>query len=127
MVFMNVLVDALNNAEKKGQFQVLNRPCSKVIVQFLTTTMKYDYIGKFEIINDHRAVKIAMNFTSKLNKCGGISPRFDVQRKDLEKWQNNLLPPSQFGFIVLTISVGIMECEEIRQKHIGRKILGFFF
>ncbi|XP_055417125.1 small ribosomal subunit protein uS8 isoform X7 [Bubalus kerabau] len=29
--------------------------------------------------------------------CGVISPRFDVQLKDLEKWQNNLLPSRQFG------------------------------
>lgn len=30
-------------------------------------------------------------------QCGVISPRFDLQLKDLEKWQNNLLPSRQFG------------------------------
>ncbi|XP_061257238.1 small ribosomal subunit protein uS8 isoform X2 [Bos javanicus] len=59
--------------------------------------------------------------------CGVISPRFDVQLKDLEKWQNNLLPSRQFGFIVLTTSAGIMDHEEARRKHTGGKILGFFF
>ncbi|KAL4672890.1 hypothetical protein H8957_009073 [Semnopithecus entellus] len=75
--------------------------------------MKHGYIGEFEII-DHRAGKIVVNLTGRLNKCGVISPRFDVQLKDLEKWQNNLLPSRQFGFIVLTTSA-------------GGKILGFFF
>ena len=32
-------------------------------------------------------------------QCGVISPRFDVQLKDLEKWQNNLLPSRQFGWV----------------------------
>uniref|UniRef100_G1N6V8 Small ribosomal subunit protein uS8 n=1 Tax=Meleagris gallopavo TaxID=9103 RepID=G1N6V8_MELGA len=109
MVRMNVLADALksiNNAEKRGKRQVLIRPCSKVIVRFLTVMMKHGYIGEFEIIDDHRAGKIVVNLTGRLNKCGVISPRFDVQLKDLEKWQNNLLPSRQFGYIVLTTSAG---------------------
>ena len=89
--------------------------------------MKHGYIGKFEIIDDHRARKTAVNLTGRLNKCGVISPRYDVQLKDLEKWQNNLLASCQFGFIVLTTLAGIMDPEEARQEHTGGKILGFFF
>ncbi|XP_074082206.1 small ribosomal subunit protein uS8-like [Macrotis lagotis] len=128
MVHMNVLTDALKsikNAEKRGKHQVLIRPCSNVIVRFLTVMMKHGYIGEFEIIDDHRAGKIFVNLTGRLNNCGVISPRFDVQLKDLEKWHNNLLPSHQFGFIVLKTSAGIMDHEEVRQKHMERKNLGF--
>nr|XP_060467895.1 small ribosomal subunit protein uS8-like [Panthera onca] len=117
MVGMNILTDALktvNNAEKRGKCQVLIRPCSKVIIRFLTVMIKHGYIGEVEIIDDHRAWKIVVNLTGRLNKCGVISPRFDVQLKDLEKWQNDLLPSCQFGFIVLTTSAGIMDHEEAR-------------
>nr|XP_045015710.1 40S ribosomal protein S15a-like [Jaculus jaculus] len=106
MVHMNDLADALkstNNAEKRGKGQVLTRPCSIVIVRFLTVMMKHGYIGEFGITDDHRAGKIV-----------NLTGRFDVQLKDLEKWQNKLLPSRQFGFIVLTTSAGIVDHEEAR-------------
>ncbi|GFO38368.1 40S ribosomal protein s15a [Plakobranchus ocellatus] len=130
MVRMNVLADALNaisKAEKRGKRQVLLRPASKVIVRFLGVMMKHGYIGEFERIDDHRSGKIVVNLTGRLNKCGVVSPRFDVSIPDLEKWATNLLPSRQFGFVVLTTASGIMDHEEARRKKLGGKILGFFF
>ena len=89
--------------------------------------MTTGYIGEFEIVDDHRSGKIVVNLTGRLNKCGVISPRFDVQLKDMENYTRNLLPSRQFGYIVLTTSSGIMDHEEARRKHTGGKILGFFF
>ena len=130
MVRINVLNDALvsiSNAERRGKRQVLIRPSSKVIVKFLTVMMKKGYIGEFEIVDDHRSGKIIVELTGRLNKCGVISPRFDVALKDMEKWTNNLLPSRQFGYLVLTTSSGIMDHEEAKRKKTGGKILGFFY
>ena len=130
MVLMDSLASALkciNNAEKRGKRQVLLRPCSKVVVRFLKVMMKHGYIGEFEVVDDHRGSKIVVNLTGRLNKVGIISPRFDVGVKEVEKWTNNLLPSRQFGYIVMTTSGGIMDHEEARRKHLGGKILGFFF
>lgn len=85
------------------------------------------YIGEFEIIDDHRSGKIVVQLNGRLNKCGVISPRFDVKVDELEKWVTNLLPSRQFGFIVMTTSYGIMDHEEARRKHTGGKILGYFY
>uniref|UniRef100_A0A8C8ZUZ7 40S ribosomal protein S15a n=1 Tax=Prolemur simus TaxID=1328070 RepID=A0A8C8ZUZ7_PROSS len=71
MVHMNVLdnvLKSINSVKKRSKHQVLIRPCSKVIVQFLTVIMKHSYIGKFEITDDHDG-KIVMNLTGGLNKC----------------------------------------------------------
>ncbi|KAF6029644.1 RpS15Aa [Bugula neritina] len=130
MVRMNVLADALksiSNAEKRGKRQVLLRPSSKVIIRFLKVMMKHGYIGEFEIVDDHRSGKIVVNLTGRLNKCGVISPRYDVGISDIETWTNNLLPSRQFGYVVMTTSQGIMDHEEAKRKHLGGKILGFFF
>lgn len=102
------------------------------------------YIGEFEEVDDHRNGKIVVQLNGRLNKTGVISPRYNVQLKDLEKWVVKLLPSRQFGCIVLTTSAGIMDrklsnsnflCpitdwfadEEARRKHVAGKILGFFY
>ena len=125
-----VLADCLksiSNAEKRGKRQVLIRPCSKVIVKFLQTMQKHGYVGEFEIVDDHRSGKIVVELTGRINKCGVISPRFDVPLKDIEAWVNNLLPSRQFGHLVLSTTFGIMDHEEARRKRTGGKILGFFY
>ena len=57
------------------------------------------YIGEFEVVDDHRAGKIVVNLTGRLNKCGVISPRFDVPIGNIDKWTGDLLPSRQFGWV----------------------------
>ncbi|KAI3911553.1 hypothetical protein MKX01_035674 [Papaver californicum] len=130
MVRISVLNDALKsmyNAEKRGKRQVMIRPSSKVIIKFLMVMQKHGYIGEFEYVDDHRSGKIVVELNGRLNKCGVISPRFDVGVKEIEPWTARLLPSRQFGYIVLTTSAGIMDHEEARRKNVGGKVLGFFY
>ncbi|KAK9475065.1 40S ribosomal protein uS8 [Dipodascopsis tothii] len=130
MTRTSVLSDALNainNAEKTGKRQVMIRPSSKVIVKFLTVMQKHGYIDEFEEVDDHRSGKIVVQLNGRLNKCGVISPRYNVRLAEIEKWVTNLLPSRQFGFIILTTSAGILDHEEARRKHVSGKILGFVY
>ncbi|KAI8952867.1 ribosomal protein S8 [Xylaria longipes] len=120
-------LNAINNAEKKGNRQVLIRPSSKVIVKFLQVMQKKGYIGEFEQVDDHRSGKIVVQLTGRINKAGVISPRYNVHLSQLEKWVVKLLPARQFGYIILTTSAGIMDHEEARRRHVSGKILGFFY
>ena len=127
---MNVLADCLKsiiNAEKRGKRQVLIRPSSKVVLRFLRLMQKDGYIGEFEVVDDHRSNKIVVDLNGRLNKCGVISPRFDISLVDLEQVTTNLLPSRQFGYVVLTTTYGILDHEEARKRHTGGKLLGFFY
>ena len=127
---MSVLNDALKkivNAEKAGKRQVLLRPVSKVVIKFLRVMQRHGYISDFEIVDDQRAGKIVVDLNGRLNKTGVISPRFDLQLKNFEKFVYQILPSRKFGYVVLTTNKGIMDHVEARQNHIGGKVLGFFY
>ncbi|KAG8942150.1 40S ribosomal protein S22 [Tulasnella sp. 424] len=130
MVRVSVLNDCLNgivNAERRGKRQVLVRPSSKVVVRFLRVMQRHGYIGEFELIDDHRSGKIVIQLIGRLNKCGVISPRYNVKSYEIESWVNRLLPSRGFGIIILTTSSGIMDHEEARRKNVGGKILGYCY
>ena len=130
MVKISVLRDCLNNicnAEKRGKRQALVRPNSKVIVKFLQVMQKNGYIGEFEVVDDHRAGKIVIELIGRINKCGVLSPRFNVSVGEMEQWVQNILPSRGFGHIVFTTTFGIMDQDEARRKKTGGKVLGFFY
>mmetsp|Transcript_3271 Transcript_3271/g.12983 ORF Transcript_3271/g.12983 Transcript_3271/m.12983 type:complete len:129 (+) Transcript_3271:139-525(+) len=95
MVRISVLNDTLKamyNAEKRGKRQVLVRPVSKVVIKFLQVMQKHGYINEFEYIDDHRSGKIVVELNGRINKCGVISPRYDLSHTDVEDWVGRLLP-----------------------------------
>ena len=72
-----------------------------------------------------RIGNIVLNFLSRLHRWRDrLQIRCTVQRHG--KWQSSL-QSDQTSSTALTISAGIMDHEEARRKHIGWKILGFFF
>jgi len=105
----------------RGTLQRTCRDGRTVVIHFS------GYIGEFEVIDDHRSGKVVIELIGRINKCGVISPRFDLQIGQIEQWTSNLLPSRQFGYIVMTTSLGIMDHEEARRKSTGGKILGFFY
>ena len=130
MVLISVHSDALKtilNAERAGKRQVLIRPSSKVIIRFLKLMQKRNYIGDFEVVDDRRGGKVVIELLGRINKCGVISPRFDIGVTEYEKVVANLLPSRQFGYIVMTTNIGIIDQEKARRRHVGGKILGFFY
>ena len=130
MVLISVLANALKsilNAERAGKKQVLIRPCSKTIIRFLRLMQKRNYIGDFEVVDDRRGGKIVVELLGRINKCGVVSPRFDIGVNEYEKAVSNFLPSRQFGYIVLTTNIGIIDQDRARRKHVGGKLLGFFY
>ncbi len=62
-------------------------------------------------ISDKIAKKIVVELVGRINKCGVISPRYDLTLDDFEKWTNGILPSRQFGHLVISTNQGIFTHE----------------
>ncbi|CAL6044355.1 Ribosomal_protein S15A [Hexamita inflata] len=130
MVRCNILRDALKNlcnAQQAGSRQAIIRPINPVVIEFLKQMQATNYIGDFTIVDDRRGNKCVVNLIGRLNKCAVISPRFDVPVADMEKYTNSLLPSRLFGHVIFATSQGIMDQTEAQKRHVGGKIIGFFY
>ncbi|TYJ28435.1 hypothetical protein E1A91_A07G259600v1, partial [Gossypium mustelinum] len=94
------------------------RLSSKLIIKFLLVMQKHGYIREFEYVDDHRFGKFVVELNGRLNKCGVVNSCFDVGVKEIEGRIARLLPSRQFGYIVLTTLMGIMDHKEVRRKNI---------
>ena len=127
---MGVLSDCLKtilNAERSGKRQVIIHPISKIVIKFLKAMQAKGYIGEIEIIDDQRAKKAVVQLLGRINKCGVISPRYDIHMADMERTLSNLLPSRSIGTVLFTTTYGIMDQAQMRRKHTGGKVLGYFF
>ena len=55
-------------------------------------------------MDDHRSGKIVVDLIGRINKCGVISPRFDVCHDEIEQWVVNLLPALEEWQVTLYLS-----------------------
>ncbi|TIB74791.1 hypothetical protein E3Q24_00321 [Wallemia mellicola] len=134
-----VVVKFLSVMQKHGEFGILSTFSNfhqEIFLEDHLTTKRFKvtkltrylgYIGDFEEVDDHRSGKVVVQLNGRLNKCGVISPRFNVQLSQIENWVAMLLPARSFGKIILTTSSGIVDHEEARRKHTGGKILGYVY
>lgn len=88
---------------------------------------KNGYIAEYTIVDDARGGKIVVDLNGRLNKCGVISPRFDLAVKQFENFVNSILPSRQFGHVILTTNEGIMTHTEAFSRQIGGKVIGYFY
>ena len=84
---------------------------------------KHGYINDCEVIDDHRSNKIIVELNGRLNKCGVISPHFDVSEGDIEQIPIALYHHVSLGLIAwLLFVIGNLEGVKISKSLVIRRL-----
>ncbi len=129
-MLMDPLADALSglkNGERVGNLQCIVQPSSKLIGKVLGVMNEHGYIGEFEFIDDGRSGKFKILLLGKMNDCGVIRPRYNLKKTEFEKFEKRFLPAAEFGILILTTPLGVMDHKTAMEKGVGGKLLAYVY
>jgi small subunit ribosomal protein S8 len=130
MARSNTIADgmsALKNAADGGKSTVTIEPAGKLLGAMLRIMQESGYIAGFEFLDDGRGGQFIVQLNGRINRCGAISPRYDVKLNDLEFWETQFLPGKNFGILILSTSKGVMTHEQARKEGVGGELLGYVY
>jgi len=124
---MNALIKTLNelmNAKRAGKSEHVAKPVSKLLIKVLELMKREGYID-FKIIKD-RFEKVAISI-KKLNECKAITPRFYVQKNEVDKFVRRFLPARDFGILIISTDKGLLTHPEAAEKGLGGSIIAYCY
>jgi small subunit ribosomal protein S8 len=130
MVRQNPIADAMTaikNASDTGKADCIVEPAGKLLGSMLRIMQEAGYIGGFEYIDDNRGGQLRVQLNGRINRCGAITPRFNVKLAEMERWESQFLPGKNFGMLILSTSRGVMSHDSARRLGIGGELLGYVF
>ena len=125
-VLANLFTTIYNN-ELRHKKECLVVPASKLAGEVLRVMQRYGYIGEFEYIDDGIMGKFRIQLLGRINKCGVVSPRFSVKKKEFVEWERRYLPAFNVGILIVTTPKGVMSHLEANENGVGGKLLGYVY
>lgn len=115
------------NAEKLGRPACSVSPSSSIIKNVLSLMRDKMYIGEWSEGYESRGGLLTVNLLGKINKCGAVKPRFSVKKGQYEKFEKRYLPASDFGYLVVSTSQGLLTHAEAKKKNLGGRLIAYFY
>lgn len=121
------LFNTLYNNEARRKKECLVVPSSKFASEILRVLQKYRFIGEFEQIDDNRMGKFRIQLLAKINKCGIITPRYNVKKDEYLNWERQFLPAYNLGLLLVSTSQGIMSHQDAQTQGLGGVLIGYVY
>lgn len=121
------LFTTLYNNEARRKKECLVSPSSKFASEILRVLQKYRFIGEFEQIDDNRMGKFRIQLLAKINKCGIITPRYNLKKDEYLNWERQFLPAYNVGLLLVSTSKGIMSHHEAQIQGLGGVLIGYVY
>jgi len=121
------LFNTLYNNEARRKKECLVVPSSRFASEILRVLQKYRFIGEFEQIDDNRMGKFRIQLLAKINKCGIITPRYNVKKGEYLNWERQFLPAYNLGLLLVSTSRGIMSHHDAQQQGLGGVLIGYVY
>lgn len=122
----DIVSDALNqimNARRTEKKKILIKRSSRLLINLLEMMKKAGHID-YTVDEEKRIVTVEI---IKLNECRAVKPRYYVGVEDIDKYLRRFLPSRNFGELIISTNVGLMNHKNALEKRIGGSIIAYFY
>ncbi len=122
----DVVSDGLNmimNAKRIGKKEVKIRIYSKVLIKLFEIMKEKGHID-FEVDKKEKMIKVKI---IKINLCRAIKPRYHVTVGEIDKYLRRFLPSRNFGSMILSTNLGLINYTEAYENKIGGSLVAYFY
>lgn len=126
----NLISDALTklmNAERVSKKEVVIKPVSKLLINVMKIIKKHGYIKDYKYVDNNKGGLLIIKLSNKINKIGSIRPRYPCSISQIEQFEKNYLPASNFGIIILSTDKGLITHQEAREKNVGGALIAYCY
>ncbi len=124
------LADALTNiknCEMVGKKEAIIYPTSKLLGGVLKILKEHGYIEDYEYIENYKGGIYRVKLRGRIHEIKAIKPRFPVKYKEIEEWEQKLLPSWTMGLLIISTPKGLMTNEEAKKERIGGKLIAYVY
>ncbi|RMD45507.1 30S ribosomal protein S8 [Candidatus Pacearchaeota archaeon] len=122
----DIVADGLNqimNANRVEKKKVVIKRYSKVLIGLLEMMREKGHID-YKVYDKKRLLEVEIK---KLNFCKAVKPRYFVKVKDINKYLRRFLPSRNFGTLVISTNLGLLDHQEAYEKNSGGSIIAYFY
>lgn len=120
----DIVSDVLNqimNAKRAGKLNLVSPRFSKLLIEVLKIMKEKGYID-FSLKDDELKIEL-----KNLNECKAVKPRYNVNKKTIDKYVRRYLPARNFGYVLVSTSKGLMIHSDAQDKKIGGSLIAYFY
>jgi len=121
------MMSKILNADKAKKAEIELHYVSATADKILAILKKNGYIGEISKIESGEEIIVKVKLMGKINKCGIISPHFNVTSDNFEMYEKRFLPAKDFGMLIITAPQGVMTHYEAKEKAIGGRLLAYCY
>lgn len=122
----DIVADGLNqimNAKRIGKTSLTIKRYSKVLLNLFEMMKSRGHI-EYDVNEEEKTVTVKI---VKVNACKAVKPRYPVNVDTIDKYLRRFLPSRNFGSLVITTNLGLLDHKEAVKNNIGGSVLAYFY
>lgn len=102
-------------------------PSTKLMKAVLDLMKRESYIQDYEEFAEGKFKRLRIKLANRINNIGVVKPRFAVSYRAIQKYETRYIPSRDFGVLIVSTPMGVKTNREVRELHVGGRLIAYVY